>query len=371
MNKFLTLDFYHQFFHNIEIDLFKILLAESLIVAGLIISLYLASKILKFLENRFQKTSLIWDDIIIASLKKPIYTVMVGLSIPMMIHNANIFSEKFSQRLIKFGEDFFVSLAICWFLMGFVNQYVKRYVSAKRSLGQDVDYASIDGISKLVKFLIFIAFIIVLMDIFGVNVKGILAAAGIGGIAIGFASKDLLANFFGTSIIYLDQPFKIGDWIKSPDKDIEGTVEEIGWRMTKIRRFDKRPIYVPNSLFLTMAIENPSRMTHRRIRSIIGIRYEDMGALDDITKQVKQMLIDHPEIDTNQTLIVHFEEFADWSVNFLIYTFTYTTNWVRFYEIQQDVMNKVYKIIEDNKASIAFPTSDLNITGSLQQRRSN
>ena len=91
------------------------------------------------------------------------------------------------------------------------------------------------------------------MQTLGFSVSGVMAFGGIGGIAIGFAAKDLLANFFGALTIYLDRPFSEGDWIRSPDREIEGIVENIGWRLTVIRSFDKRPIYVPNSVFASIA----------------------------------------------------------------------------------------------------------------------
>ena len=113
------------------------------------------------------------------------------------------------------------------------------------------------------------------MQLFDYSVSGLLAFGGIGGIAVGFAAKDLLANFFGGLMIYLDRPFSVGDWIRSPDKEIEGTVEDIGWRLTRIRTFDKRPLYIPNSIFASISVENPSRMSNRRIYEKIGIRYDD------------------------------------------------------------------------------------------------
>ena len=109
---------------------------------------------------------------------------------------------------------------------------------------------------------------------------------------MGFAAKDLLANFFGGMMIYMDRPFSVGEWIRSPDKEIEGTVEDIGWRLTRIRTFDKRPLYIPNSVFANISVENPSRMTSRRIYETVGIRYDDIDKMDLIVAQVKGMLLD-------------------------------------------------------------------------------
>ena len=184
---------------------------------------------------------------------------------------------------------------------------------------------------------------------------------GIGGIAVGFAAKDLLANFFGAFIVYLDRPFMVGDWIRSPDRSIEGTVEKIGWRLTVIRDFQLRPIYVPNSVFTSIIVENPSRMTNRRIYETIGLRYSDLTSMDKVVSEVETMLREHPEIDTEKTLMVNFNEFADSSVDFFIYCFTKTTQWVKFHGIKQDIMLRIAGIIEANHAEIAFPTSTIHL----------
>ena len=148
--------------------------------------------------------------------------------------------------------------------------------------------------------------------------------------------------------VYLDRPFAVGDWVRSPDREIEGTVENIGWRVTRIRTFDKRPLYIPNSIFSQIAVENPSRMSNRRIKETIGIRYDDASKIEIIISQVKEMLKDHPDIDTAKTLIVNFNSFAPSSLDFFIYTFTKTTDWIKFHEVKQKILLQVIKIIEEN-----------------------
>jgi len=120
-------------------------------------------------------------------------------------------------------------------------------------------------------------------------------------------------------------------------------------------------LYVPNSVFTTISVENPSRMTNRRIYETIGIRYDDVSKMGVIIDDVRKMLESHPEIDTNQTLIVNFNEFAPSSLDFFVYTFTKTTNWVKFHKIKQDVMLKIIGIIEGNGAECAFPTSTIHL----------
>ena len=162
-------------------------------------------------------------------------------------------------------------------------------------------------------------------------------------------------------MIYMDRPFKVGDWIRSPDKNIEGVVEDIGWRLTRIRTFDKRPLYVPNATFTNISVENPSRMSNRRIYETVGVRYCDIDTLALILEDVRTMLAEHEAIDHRQTLMVNFNKMAESSLEFFVYTFTKTTNWERFHQIKEDVLFKVAKIIEQHDAQVAFPTSTVQL----------
>jgi MscS family membrane protein len=255
-------------------------------------------------------------------------------------------------------------LIITWFLIKAIKELEARYIAKHQRTEGELDATSITAISNLGKISIVITAALVSMQSMGYSIAGLLAFGGIGGIAIGFAAKDMLANLFGSLIIFLDRPFKIGEWIRSPDRQIEGIVEQIGWRMTVIRTFSKNPIYVPNSIFSTIAIENPSRMTNRRIHETIGIRYTDFKLLETITNEVREMLQAHPDIDQNLTLMVNFNKFGASSLDFFIYTFTKTVVWNKYHEVKQDVLLKVGQIIEKNGAEIAFPTSTIHIQAS-------
>ena len=199
------------------------------------------------------------------------------------------------------------------------------------------------------------------LQAFGFSVSGVLAFGGIGGIAVGFAARDLLANFFGALMIFLDRPFSVGDWIRSPDRNIEGTVEDIGWRQTRIRTFDKRPLYIPNSVFTSLAVENPSRMLNRRIYETIGLRYDDIDQMQAVLVDIKAMLKAHPDIDHDQILMVNFNAFGPSSVDFFVYTFTKTTVWVEYHAIKEDVLLKIAAIVAAHDAEIAFPTQTLHL----------
>lgn len=327
---------------------------------------FIQKKLLKRLQLRVAQTKVLWDDALLAAARRPLTFLiwLIGISFAADIVGRQTDAAIFTA--VAPVRDIGVIAIVTWFLLRFIQQMEQNiFLKAERE-GRTVDPTTADAISKLLRLSVIITAVLVGMQTLGFSISGILAFGGVGGIAVGFAAKDLLANFFGGLMIYLDRPFAVGDWVRSPDRNIEGTVAKIGWRLTEIRTFDKRPLYVPNSTFTSIAVENPSRMSHRRIYETVGIRYCDVKKMEPIIEQVKTMLTTHPEIDETQTLIVNFNQFAPSSLDFFIYTFTHTTNWIKFHEVKQDVLLKVIGIIEQNGAEVAFPTSTIHMPDKLQ-----
>ena len=322
---------------------------------------WLQKRILRKLQATLEKTRTYWDDAIADAVSQPLTVLIwiIGLGFAAEIVQKE--SGAIIFEAIAPIRDVGVIFTIAWFIVRVISRAEKNIIKQRTDAGKPLDQTTADAIAKLLRMSVIITAMLVVLQTLGYTISGVLAFGGIGGIAIGFAAKDLLANFFGGLMIYLDRPFEVGDWIRSPDKEIEGTVEVIGWRLTRIRTFDKRPLYIPNSVFANIAVENPSRMTNRRIYETIGVRYGDAGKIDNIVADVKTMLQEHPEIDANQTLIVNLNKFAPSSLDFFVYTFTKTTEWVRFHEIKQDVMLRIISIIEGHGAECAFPTSTLHI----------
>ncbi len=327
---------------------------------------FLQKRALDRLQKGFEKTANLWDDAFVYALRAPLRVIVwiIGIAYAISIAQAEQASAIFAA--VDPLRDIGVIVVITWFLVRFISQGEDSFIKQRRAAGEDVDRTTADAIAKLLRISVIITSSLVVLQTLGYSISGVLAFGGVGGIAIGFAAKDLLANFFGGLMVYLDRPFSVGDWVRSPDRNIEGTVEKIGWRLTSIRTFDQRPLYIPNSLFTQIVVENPSRMTNRRIYETIGIRYDDVHHMADIVTAVKAMLKAHAEIDGSKTMIVNFNEFAPSSLDFFVYTFTKTTDWVRFHEIKQDVMLKVIEIIEQNGAECAFPTQIIHLQDAVR-----
>lgn len=332
---------------------------------------FFQKKALKKLHVKLERTKNPWDEAVLESLAKPIsaFIWLWGVTIAAnVIGDANNIS--LYSGLVELTRQVGVILIITWFLLRLITRIEKNIIKIGCAKEDNYDVTTVHAITKLIRVSVFITGALVMLQELGVSVSGVLAFGGIGGIAIGFAAKDLLSNFFGGLMIYMDRPFAVGDWIRSPDRKIEGTVENIGWRLTLIRTFNKRPLYVPNATFATIAVENPSRMTHRRIKETIGVRYDDVDKLKVILDEIRNMLRSHEEIDNTQTLMVNFNQFAPSSLDFFIYTFTKTTNWVKYHRVKQDVLFQIISIIEKHGAEMAFPTSTLHLNGEITQAKS-
>jgi len=321
---------------------------------------YIASHIILALERKFSQTKNLFDDALLHAARKPVVAFVWLQGVYWAAEVAHKYSKaeifKANESVLQIGFIF----VLVWAVLRLIKETEGILVSPLK-MKQPMDYTTVNAVSKLSRAVVIITAVLIAMQSMGYSISGVLAFGGVGGIAVGFAAKDLLANFFGGFIIHLDRPFKVGDWVRSPDRNIEGTVEHIGWRLTTIRTFDKRPLYVPNAAFTTIAVENPSRMTNRRIYETIGIRYADVGQMASIVGDIKAMLQEHEDIDSDETLIVNFLAFNASSLDIMVYTFTRTTQWVRFHEVKQDVLLKISDIIEGYGAEVAFPTRTLHL----------
>lgn len=326
---------------------------------------YLSGKLLLRLKKQADKTDNLWDDNLLDAAKKPVSLAVWLVGLSWAAHIAQVYSGAEIFSALEPIQRVGVIFCMVWFVTRFISGAEKIVVSKER-MKEPMDETTVSAMGKLLRISVIITAVLVVLQTLGYSISGVLAFGGIGGIAVGFAAKDLLANFFGGLMIYLDRPFKVGDWVLSPDQEIEGTVEKIGWRLTTVRTFDKRPLYVPNASFTSISVQNPSRMSHRRIYETIGIRYCDASKIATIINNVKMMLQSHEDIDASQTLIVNLNAYAPSSLDFFIYTFTKTTNWIKYHEVKQDVLLRILTIIEDEGAEFAFPTSTLHVPEALQ-----
>jgi len=318
---------------------------------------YFVRRFVRTLKTRATKTTSKWDDTFFAALEGPARTLVWVVGLTFALERASVGLDL--QAIFSPLRGALVVATLTWALIRFIDRVQRRMIQDPKT--DDLDLTTVEAIGRLIRITVLITSGLIILQTLGFSVSGVLAFGGLGGIAVGFAAKDLLSNFFGGLMIFLDRPFGVGDWIRSPDRDIEGTVESLGWRLTTIRTFDKRPLYVPNATFLSIAVENPSRMSHRRIYETIGVRYDDAAQIRAIVERVKAMLEMHPDIDASQTLMVNFNQFGPSSLDFFLYCFTKTTVWTDYHRVKEDVLLQAYDLITALGAEVAFPTQTLHL----------
>ena len=349
--------------YNAYLAMWWVEITVALAVAGLAYGV--CAFLLERLKKQAAKSKNLFDDAVVGAIQVP---VNYGILMYAAWYVVDVIEQKFSIVIIPEERSIFiVSIAIlfAWFVLRLIK--IREHQILKGELETKSDRTTIGMIFKILRVIVLILTVMVVFQTLGLSISGIIAFGGVGGAAVAFASKDLLSNFFGALMIFLDKPFGIGDWVRSSEKNIEGTVEHIGWRVTRIRTFDKRPLYVPNSVFAQISIENPSRMTHRRLYETIGVRYKDFSQVDAICKEVDSMLKHHPDIDESQTLMVNFNKFADSSLEIFIYCFTHTTHWQTFHGIKQRLLIQIGGIIEKHEAQVAFPSHSVYLENNAEK----
>lgn len=333
-----------------------------IILAALLID-FIQRKLMKRLEALVASTTNLWDNAVFKAGVRPLSLLvwLIGITLAAQVIPVQGENQLLGTGLVTNIRQIGILFAIAWFLVAFVKHIEENIIESARRDGREIDQTTVYALGRVLQITIVVTVILIALDNLGFSISGLMAAGGIGGLAIGLAAKDMLANFFGGVTVYIDRPFSVGDWIVLQEKNIEGVVENIGWRQTTIRKFDKRPIYVPNAIFTTASVENPSRMTNRRIYEVIGLRYKDLDRMEAITDNVREMLTSHDEIDEKQTLMVHFDTFNASSIDFFIYCMTHTVNWQRYHRVKQDVLLKIGEIVNEHGGAVAYPTRTIEV----------
>ena len=295
------------------------------------------------------------DDKIISALKGPIRFgfILVGAHLFFLI----IFKE---TEFIKNILNTLVVYTIFWAIISVLESLRDLFHHATEKFNPDLAKEMGNFILKIVKVLVGGVGLGAMLQVWGINVTALVASLGLGGLAFALAAKDTASNMFGSFALLADKSIRIGEWIKVGG--VEGTVEDIGMRTTKIRSFEKSLITVPNQIVSNSPIENFSRRGVRRIKMRIGLTYSTTGEqMDTIVQEIRSMLHNHEKISQKETLLVNFESFGDSALNIFIYTFTNTANWERYLNIREDIHLKIMKIVEDNGSAFAFPSQSIYV----------
>ena len=340
------------------ISLGRILLAGMVLFIALLLR-HLVSEILaRSLFNTTRRAVGGLDQVVLEQLKRPSgFLVMVGglwlaktlLHLPIEPVNLAHGANEIVRILLIFNAG--------WFLYNLIALFEAWLGHWAQKTESTLDDHLLPFVRKGLRTFVVIMMLLMAAQTLGYPISGMLASLGIGGLAVALAAKDSLSNIFGSLMIILDRPFQIGDWIKAGD--MEGTVEDIGFRSTRIRTFAKTLITVPNSVLTNLAIDNFSLMPKRRIKMTLGITYASPpGQVREAVEKIRTLLREHPAID-QEFFLVNFTDFGASSLDIMVYCFTRTTVWSEYLDARQDVCLKIMDLLEDLGLEIAFPSRTL------------
>ncbi|MFA9557277.1 mechanosensitive ion channel family protein [Evansella sp. AB-rgal1] len=251
----------------------------------------------------------------------------------------------------------FVIINIAWGLYNLSASTSTVFVKIGDRLNLEVDDILLPFISKLIRFAIVAMALSIIADLWGYNVNGFVAGLGLGGLAFALAAQDSISNFFGGVVIITEKPFSIGDWIATPS--VEGTVEDITFRSTKIRTFAQALVTVPNSKLANEAITNWTRMGKRQISFNLGVTYSTpREKVERCVQRIDDMLRNHDEID-QELIMVRFNAFNNSSLDIFLYFFTKTTKWTEFLRVRENVNLRIMSILQEEGVSVAFPSRSI------------
>lgn len=353
------LDLLYKLIDVISLPIWKDILIAIVIILGFLLfrkifTRYISALLLKLASKT--KTEL--DDKLVVAFKQPISTFFVFLGVYLAYrYIANdYFTVDFVMNTVM--VRLFRSSIIIMLAWGFYN-FTDQSSALFEQLGEKfaIDKILIPFFSKTLRFTIVVLSISIVAQEWGYDVDGFIAGLGLGGLAFALAAKDTISNIFAGIVIVMDKPFSIGDWIKTPD--VEGVVEDINFRSTKVRTFAQSLVTIPNSVLVHSAITNWAKMGKRRITFRLGVTYTTpKDKLERVIKRIRTMLEEHPDIHP-QTIFVTLDQFNDSSMDIFLYYFTKTTVWGEFLLIKEDTLLKIIEIMEEEGVDFAFPSTSL------------
>jgi MscS family membrane protein len=372
----------------IKLDMGRVVLFGTVILFFLFLNYLIYRRLYFYFKSKILEEEDENDDILLENLRKirlPVSLFVNGIGLKLALEVLD-YPHPLSETTNLYFSLFFIVI-LAYIAMQIIENiffvYFEHHTKHNLSLRTEL-INLILSVSKAIILLIALLLCLLKMDI---NVSGIIASLGIGGLAVALAAKDTLSNFFGLLKIIFDESFSQGDWIATAD--VEGTVVEIGFISTKIRTFDNAMITVPNEKLANTSIKNWSRRkVGRRIKMHVGVTYSsNVKDLQNAIDEIHQMLVEHDGISTPEkintralkrvyrrknrlisldnkigiksTLLVYLDQFSDSSIDILIYTFAKTTDWEEWLKVKQDVLYKVWEILEKNNLEFAFPSQSI------------
>jgi len=343
----------------------ELVVSFLIILVTLLMRKVIVRMVFSTLRRLASRTRFRYDDLILNAIEAPVasFVSVVGIYLAVLVLPLDPDWTAVTSNLFR-GILVFVFF---WGLIRAVDVVIEALtdVSKKQGSGSMTGFAPL--LKRSVRIFLVVVGVIMVLDNLGFNIGGVLTTLGIGGAAFAFAAKDTIANLYGSLALVLDRPFKVGDWIQVGDV-VDGDVEEIGLRSTKVRTWPKTVISIPNAVLANEMINNWSRMPKRRVKQVVGVTYDtDPQTMNDLVDDIRKLLREDPGVQQD-FILVNWTDFGASSLDILVYYFTTTTKWLEHMDVRQRINTKIAEAVRARGSSIAFPTRTLHLDGEVARR---
>ncbi len=327
------------------------------VLIGLILRRIFEFVLDNYIRKITTRTKITWDDDLLDGVERPIGFIF--LMIFFSITYANLQLPVTINLYLSTILEIAISAGVIWLFYNLSGVFAKYLTVLTDRTENKLDDQLVPLIRKSLRFFVVIMGVILILQNNGYNVASLIAGLGIGGLAVALAARDTLANFFGSITIFMDRPFRIGDWIKIGK--VEGIVEEVGFRSTRIRTFYNSVVSVPNSNVSTSDIDNYGMRQYRRLKTVLNLTYstspQQMEAFVEgikaIVKANKNFRQDFYE--------VHFNSFGSHSLDVLVYVFFKVPDWSAELQQRHNFLLEVLRLAKELGVEFAFPTQTLHV----------
>ena len=340
-----------------SIQIVDIIIAIGIIVFFRILSGTFSYMIIKIFKIKSKKAKEIKESAFFKPLKVffiilGIYLAIVFLRVPLQIND----------QVMDIVTKVFKIISVIEFAVGLANSFTAKTILGKKlrkSLSQKMDDTVFEFVLKITRVLIYIIAIFLVLAILEINLTGLIAGLGLGGVIITLAAQDTAKNLFGGLVIFIDKPFAVGDWIEMDN--YEGTIEDITFRTTRIRTFENALVNIPNAIIADASVTNWSKMEKRRYKTNLCVELDTpLEKLELLKTRIENMLQERESV-FDDSIIVRFDQITDNGMNILIYTYTNSVSYASYLKEVEDINVKIMKILNEENIELAYDTKTVYV----------
>ena len=337
------------------LQIIDILIAVAIILVFRILSSTFSYMIIRMFKFKSKKAKDIKESAFFKPLRLFFMILGVYLAVLFLRKPLNL-----SQEIMNLATTIFEIISVIAFAIALAKSFTLKstlVVKMRKKSKREYDDASIEFVLKVVRVFIYVIAVFIVLSLLNVDLTGLIAGLGIGGLIVTLAAQDTAKNLFGGVVIFIDKPFTVGDWIQMDS--YEGTIEDITFRTTRIRTFENSLLNVPNSIISNASVINWSKMESRRYKVNIKIDLETpVEKLQKLKTRVEEMLYNRENILDDST-IVRFDGIDENGINMLVYTYTNSTGYSSYLEEVEGINYKIIKILDEENIKVAHDTHDV------------